>query len=50
LQPRLGAPAGVVLCGGDAVGLAAGLALPAELRPDLVLHGLAAWDRDPPAT
>jgi len=49
MRSRLGADAGVILCGGDAGALAARLSLPAELRPDLVLEGLAVWDRDPPA-
>lgn len=46
---QLGNAPVLVLCGGDAAALAAHLTLPLELRPDLVLEGLAVWDRDPPA-
>ncbi len=45
---RLGTHCRVVLCGGDAVPLAGRLAMPNEVRPDLVLHGLAVWDREHP--
>ncbi|RAP58369.1 type III pantothenate kinase [Oleiagrimonas sp. MCCC 1A03011] len=40
----LGDHAGLLLSGGDARALAAHLDMPAQIQPDLVLHGLAAWD------
>ncbi|KGI78882.1 type III pantothenate kinase [Oleiagrimonas soli] len=40
----LGDGATLLLSGGDAQAIAEQLRVPAQVRPDMVLHGLAAWD------